>query len=62
MPHIEKRRRGSDTVWRARYRGSDGRERSRSFVRRIDAEAFLATTESTKLRGEWECLVLCVRD
>jgi len=31
-------------------------------VRRIDAEAFLATTESTKLRGEWECLVLCVRD
>ena len=53
MPHVERRRRGGANVWRARYRGPDGRERSRTFTRRTDAEAFLATVETAKLRGEW---------
>lgn len=53
MAHIEKRTRAGTTAWRARYRGPDGRERSRSFKRRIDAEQFLAGVEVAKQRGSW---------
>lgn len=53
VAHIERRRRRGQSVWRARYRGSDGREHSRSFDRRVDAEAFLTKIEHSKLRGEW---------
>jgi integrase len=42
-----------DIVWRARYRGPDGRERSRTFSRRPDAERFLTSVEGAKLRGDW---------
>jgi len=37
----------------ARYRGSDGRERSQSFSRKIEAERFLHDNQSRKSRGEW---------
>jgi Phage integrase, N-terminal SAM-like domain len=37
----------------ARYRGPDGRERSKQFARRADAERFLATAEVTKAEGSW---------
>lgn len=50
MAHVEKRGPGR---WRARYRGPDGRERSRTFSRRADAERFLAGVEVAKSRGEW---------
>ncbi len=40
-------------VWRARYRDPAGKQRSRSFARKVDAERFLSTVESNKLRGEW---------
>src|SRR5437899_12857590 len=53
VAHIEKRRRRSSVVWRARYRGPDGAERSRTFARKTDAEAFLTKVENSKLRGEW---------
>ncbi len=49
MAHIQ--RRGKS--WRARYVGPDGRERSRSFARKADAERFLATAEADKARGVW---------
>jgi len=52
MAHVEKRGHRK-RPWRARYRSPDGQERSRSFVRRSDADAFLATVENAKLRGEW---------
>jgi hypothetical protein len=39
--------------WRARYRGPDGRERSKTFRRKVDADRFLATTEADKARGSW---------
>jgi hypothetical protein len=52
MAHVEKRGHRK-RPWRARYRSPDGQERSRSFVRKSDAEAFLATVENAKLRGEW---------
>lgn len=50
MAHIQKRGAGR---WRTRYRGLDGRERSRTFRRRVDAQRFLATVEADKLRGLW---------
>jgi hypothetical protein len=37
--------------WRARYRDPSGRERSKSFARKVDAEQFLVGIEDTKLRG-----------
>ncbi len=49
MSHIQ--RRGSR--WRARYRAPDGRELSKTFDTRRDAERFLATTEADKVRGAW---------
>ncbi len=48
MAHVEKRGTGR---WRARYRGPDGRERSRTFARRIDAERWLTAIEHAKLSG-----------
>ena len=50
MAHIEKRESGR---WRARYRGPDGKERSKTFDRKVDAERFLTSVEGSKLRGDW---------
>lgn len=60
MAHIEDRRKVATKVpytgtvpWRARYRGPDGRERSQSFARKVDAERWLRDQETAKDRGEW---------
>jgi len=50
MAHVEKR---GPSRWRARYIAPDGRERSRTFPRKVDAERFLATVEADKLRGAY---------
>jgi len=51
MAHIEKR---GPKRWRARYRDPNtGRELSRTFARRADAERFLALTEADKAHGSW---------
>ena len=50
MAFVEKRGQGQ---YRARYRGSDGYERSRTFSRKVDAERFLTTVEGDKLDGRW---------
>lgn len=39
--------------WVARYRTPDGRERSKSFRRKVDAERFIAQVEVDKARGDW---------
>jgi integrase len=39
--------------WRARYRDPSGRERSKSFTRKGDAERFLVAVEDAKLRGAY---------
>lgn len=39
--------------WVARSVGPDRRERSRSFTRKVDAEAYLAAQETKKSTGEW---------
>ena len=48
MAHVERRGAGR---WRARYRDPTGRERSKTFERRADAERFLTTVEHSKLTG-----------
>jgi integrase len=48
MAHVERKGAGR---WRARYRGPNGRERSKTFERKADAERFLTEVESSKLRG-----------
>jgi integrase len=39
--------------WRARCRDPSGRERSKSFARKVDAERFLVSVEDAKLRGAY---------
>lgn len=39
--------------WLARYRAPDGRQFSRSFKRKVDADKWLTIEESKALRGEW---------
>jgi integrase len=50
MAHVE--RRGSGR-WRARFRGPDGREHSKTFTRRIDAERFLDVQRGQLAQGQW---------
>lgn len=39
--------------YQARYRAPDGRERTKAFRRRVDAERWLLEREREKARGEW---------
>jgi integrase len=50
VAHVERRDKGR---YRARYRGPDGRERSRTFTRRTDADRWLASVETAIAQGEW---------
>jgi len=50
VAHVEKRGPGR---WRARYRDPSGKERSRTFQRKIDADRWLSITEASKVTGEW---------
>lgn len=50
MAHIQ--RRGPDR-WRARWIGPDGREKSKTFTRKVDAQRFLSTVEASKLAGAY---------
>jgi integrase len=53
MGHIEKRDRDKGTVYRVRYRTPTGRELSKTFRRKVDAQKFLATVEADMARGDW---------
>ena len=43
MSSVDKRIRDGRTTWLARWRGPDGRQRKRTFVRKIDADRYLQT-------------------
>lgn len=54
MSSIEKRSsRDGHSVWRAHYRTPDGKQRNKSFSRKLDAERFLTRIESAKLAGSF---------
>jgi integrase len=55
MASIEKRQRtaGGKITWRAMYRTPEGRQRSKTFDRKVDAQRFLTTVESAKLGGSY---------
>ncbi len=59
MAHVEKRRQESAkgtlgrATYRVRYLDPSGRQRSRSFKKRADAERFKKTVEADVLRGDW---------
>jgi integrase len=39
--------------WLARYRGPDGRQHSKTFARKVDAERWLKVSEAATLTGQW---------
>jgi len=45
--------RDASGAWRARYRDPEGHQRSRNFVRKIDAEQFLTSVEHAKFSGTY---------
>jgi hypothetical protein len=53
MGHVERRVWSGKASYRARYRDPAGRERSKSFDRKADAERWLAEMEHGKARGLW---------
>lgn len=53
MASIEKRSRGGRTVWRAHYRSPDGRQRNKTFARKVDAEKFLSNLDTSLNLGTY---------
>jgi Phage integrase, N-terminal SAM-like domain len=53
VAHIDRRNRNGTLRYVARYVDPGGRERSKSFPRRKDAEAYLTEVEAAKLKGTW---------
>jgi integrase len=58
MPHVQKRTHTSrdgktTTAWQARYTAPDGRERTRRFERKVDAERWLVINGADLVRGAW---------
>lgn len=58
MSHIERReRRGKNgqvlRSYRVRWRGPDGKERNKSFKRKVDADRFAATVSADLVRGQY---------
>jgi len=50
MAHVERR---TKNKWRARYRGPDGMERSRTFTTKRDAQQWVDSMQVAKVRGVW---------
>lgn len=53
MASIDKRERGGTVTWLARWRDDTGRQRKRSFSRKIDAQRFVTQLEADLLRGQY---------
>src|ERR671930_54717 len=53
MGHVERRVWSGKVSYRARYRDPAGRERSKSFARKTDADRWLAEVEHAKTHGLW---------
>lgn len=53
MASIEKRTRGGVVRWYTRYRDPAGKQRNKTFARKLDAERYLTTVEGSKLVGSY---------
>jgi len=53
MASVEKRVRDGSTTWLARWRDPDGKQRKRTFPRKVDADRFLTTVEHGMLTGSY---------
>src|SRR5690349_7633546 len=53
MSSIERRVRDGRVRWYARYRDPSGQQRTKTFSRRVDADRYLTTVESSKLQGAY---------
>ena len=53
MASVERRTRNGRTRWYVRYRDPGGEQRTKTFDRRVDAERYLTTIESSKLTGSY---------
>jgi integrase len=53
MASIEKRNRNGKISWLARWRDPDGKQRKRSFPRRVDADRFLTSVNADMLQGKY---------
>ncbi len=53
MASIEKRTTNGKSVWRAHYRTPAGKQRNKTFHRKVDAERFLTSVESSKNTGSY---------
>jgi hypothetical protein len=50
---VERRVRNGKTSYRVRYRDPAGRQRSKSFARKADAERWMIETENAKAKGSY---------
>ncbi len=53
MASIERRKRGGKVRWYVRYRDPEGRQRTKTFDRRVDAQRHLTSVESAKSTGTY---------
>lgn len=53
MASVERRTRNGKVRWYARYRDPSGQQRVKVFDRKVDAERYLTTVESSKLTGSY---------
>lgn len=53
MSSVEKRTRNGKVRWYARYRDADGRQRTKTFDRKVDAERIMTTVGADLLRGTY---------
>lgn len=53
MASIHRSQRDGVVTWQARYREPGGRQRKKSFRRKVDAERFITSLEADKLRGSY---------
>lgn len=53
MASVEKRIRDGQVTWLARWRDPEGKQRKKSFSRRVDADRFLATVSADIVRGQY---------
>ena len=53
MTSIERREDGGRLRYVARYRDPSGKQRNKTFTRKVDAERYLTSVESAKLSGQY---------